>query len=131
MSRNNGAYKDPRAESVVRSLFNVDGDGRIARRFRIPNHMQVVRALWAQRPAELLPQVACPVLILPARQSTDAADFLSNKAHSARRALELQPKARLRWFEDTVHDVPLQRPDELAAELGSFAREVLPSGLAR
>jgi pimeloyl-ACP methyl ester carboxylesterase len=127
MSRNNGAYQDPRAERVGQSLFNVDADGRITRRFRIPNHMQVVRALWEQRPAELLPQVACPVLILPARQSSDPPEFRTNKTETARRAVELQPRARVRWFEDTVHDVPLQRPDELAGELRSFAEEVLPS----
>jgi pimeloyl-ACP methyl ester carboxylesterase len=127
MSSNNGAYANPRTEGIGRSLFNVDAAGRVTRRFRIPNHMQVVRALWAQRPAELLPRVGCPVLILPARRSSDAPEALANKADNVRRALELQPRARVRWFEDTVHDVPLQRPEELAAELRSFAREVLPA----
>jgi pimeloyl-ACP methyl ester carboxylesterase len=127
MSSSNGAYQNPGAERVGRSLFNVDAAGRVTRLFRIANHMQVVRALWAQRPAELLPQVGCPVLILPARRSSDAPESLANKAANVRRALELQPKARVRWFEDTVHDVPLQRPDELAQELQSFAREVLPA----
>src|SRR5579859_7140825 len=125
MSSTNGVYRDPRAEAVGRSLFNVDAEGRITRRFRIPNHMQVVRALWEQRPAELLPRLSCPVLILPARQSADNGEWLSNKAASVQRALELQPSARVRWFEDTVHDVPLQRPEELARELETFAQSVL------
>ncbi len=125
MSSNNGAYADPRAEAVGRSLFHADGDGRIARRFRIPNHMQVVRALWEQRPADLLPRLTCPVLVLPARQATDTGDWLAHKAANVQRALELQPAARVRWFEDTVHDVPLQRPEELATELRTFADHVL------
>jgi pimeloyl-ACP methyl ester carboxylesterase len=125
MARNNGAYVDPRVESVGRSLFHVDADGRVSRRFRIPNHMQVVRALWEQRPAELLPRLNCPVLILPARQSSDLSEGRSTKIASVERALELQPQARLRWFEDTVHDVPLQRPEELADELRAFAEGVL------
>jgi pimeloyl-ACP methyl ester carboxylesterase len=125
MAQNNGAYVDPRAEVVGRSLFNVDADGRIARRFRIPNHMQVVRALWEQRPADLLPQVRCPVLILPARQSSDAPEWRASKVASIDRALAVQPQARVRWFEDTVHDVPLQRPEELAGELAAFAQHVL------
>ena len=41
------------------------------------------------------------------------------------RALEIQPQARARWFENTVHDVPLQRPEELAGELQSFVDEAL------
>jgi pimeloyl-ACP methyl ester carboxylesterase len=125
MSRNNGAYVDPRAEAVGRSLFRVDAQGLVSRRFRIPNHMQVVRALWEQRPAELLPQLTCPVLILPARQASETGEAFANKAASVQRALDLQPRARVRWFEDTVHDVPLQRPDELAEELRTFAQGVL------
>jgi pimeloyl-ACP methyl ester carboxylesterase len=127
ISRNNAAFADPRAEAMGRSLFHVDDDGRVSRRFRIPNHMQVVRALWEQRPAEVLGRLRCPVLILPARQSSDAPQWLSDKAAAVQRALVVQPKARVRWFEDTVHDVPMQRPDELAAELGTFASEVVPT----
>ena len=127
MSRNNGAYVDPRAEAVGRSLFNVDAEGRVSRRFRIPNHMQVVRALWEQRPADLIPRLRCPLLILPARQASDGQDFRSSKMVSVERAAQLAHNARVRWFEDTVHDVPLQRPDELAAELQAFAEQVLPT----
>jgi pimeloyl-ACP methyl ester carboxylesterase len=125
MSRNNGAYVDSRAEAVGRSLFNVDAEGRVQRRFLIPNHMQVVRALWEQRPAELLPQVARPLLILPARESSEAPEWKSGKIASVERALTLQPQAQVRWFEDTVHDVPLQRPEALAQELQAFVERVL------
>jgi pimeloyl-ACP methyl ester carboxylesterase len=128
MARNNGAYVDPRVENVGRSLFQVDAEGRVSRRFRIPNHMQVVRAQWEQRPAELLPRLTCPVLILPARQASDTGDWLASKAASIQRALDLQPAARVRWFEDTVHDVPLQRSEELADELRAFAQGVLETG---
>jgi pimeloyl-ACP methyl ester carboxylesterase len=110
-----------------RSLFDIDAAGRITRRFRIPNHMQVVRALWEQRPAELLAQVRCPVLILPARQASDTVEMRANKSAAIDRALRLQPQARVRWFEDTIHDVPLQRPRELANELIAFARDILPT----
>jgi len=122
----NPAFADPRTEALARSLFEVDAAGRIKRRFRIPNHMQVVRALWEQRPAELLPRVECPLLVLPARRSTDPPEALANKAASVQRALELHQHARVRWFEDTIHDIPVQRPDELASELGAFAESVFP-----
>jgi pimeloyl-ACP methyl ester carboxylesterase len=124
---NAGAYQDPRAEAVGRSLFNVDGDGRIQRRFRISNHMQVVRALWEQRPAEIVARLSCPILILPARMSGENADYLSSKIAGVERLQALQPTARVRWFDNTVHDVPLQRPEELAQELGAFATDVLPA----
>jgi len=127
MVRNNGAYAQERSEAVGRSLFHVDAEGRVTRRFRIQNHMQVVSALWEQLPAELLPQLDCPVLILPARQSTEASEMNTAKAAGVARALEIQPKARARWFENTVHDVPLQRPEELADELQAFVEQALPA----
>jgi pimeloyl-ACP methyl ester carboxylesterase len=130
MSHNNGAYTDPRAEAVGRSLFDVDAEGRVTRRFRIPNHMQVVRALWEQRPAELLPLVSSPVLILLARQASDAADTRAHKSAAAERAVQLQPRARVRWFDDTVHDVPLQRPRELASEVRTFVQQVREASAA-
>jgi pimeloyl-ACP methyl ester carboxylesterase len=127
MGQRNGALADPRVEAVSRSLFEIDANGRIRRRFRIPNHLKIVRALWEQRPAELLPQVRCPMLVLPARQASDAPEWRSSKADAVARLAQLQPRARVRWFEDTIHDVPLQRPDELAAELLAFARDVVPA----
>jgi pimeloyl-ACP methyl ester carboxylesterase len=128
LSSNNGAYPPARANAVWQSLFDVDAEGRVTRRFRIPNHMQVVRALWEQRPAELLGRVECPILILPARQSTESSEMAASKGAAVARAQQLQPRARVRWFENTVHDVPLQRPEELAAELLMLAGEVLRVG---
>lgn len=125
MTRRNGVYQDPRVEAIGRSLFHVDAEGRVARRLKIPNHLRILRALWEQRPAELLPRVQCPVRLLPARQASEASDWQANKTASIERALELQPRASVRWFDDTIHDIPLQRPDELAQELLDFAARVV------
>jgi pimeloyl-ACP methyl ester carboxylesterase len=124
MSRSNGLYVDPRVEAIGRSLFHIDAEGRVARRLTIPNHLRILRSLWEQRPGELLPRVRCPMLLLPARQPSDTSEMQAMKATNVERALELQPTARVRWFEDTIHDVPLQRPDELASELLGFADDV-------
>jgi len=131
MSSSNGAYAHSRAEAVGRSLFHIDAEDRVTRRFHISNHMQVVRALWEQRPAELLERVQCPLLILPARQSAEATEMSAAKVAGVARALEVQPRARVRWFDDTVHDVPLQRPEQLADELLGFAQPLLDTGAAR
>ena len=127
MSRVNGMYADARVEAVGRSLFHVNADGRVTRRFRIPNHMQVVRALWEQRPAELLAKLQCPVLVLPARLSADRDELVSAKESGVQRAQQLHADTRVRWFEDTVHDVPLQRPEALAKELLDFVTHVNPA----
>ncbi len=118
------AERDAQMEGMFRSLFDVDEQGRVYRRFRIPNHMKVVRAIWEQRPAELLGRVRAPVLVLPARQSDDPSDFAEAKAVAAERALSMGRQVRVRWFDDTIHDVPLQKPDELAAEVLQLAAAV-------
>ncbi len=128
--QNNDAYPQSRAEVIGQSVFRVDADGRVARRFRIPNHMQIVRAMWEQRPAELLTALACPVLLMPARRSTDSAEMTAAKAFGVSRAQNLQPKVQVRWFEETVHDVPLQRPEELAREVKLLADQTLVSRAA-
>jgi pimeloyl-ACP methyl ester carboxylesterase len=92
-------------------------------RFHFDNHMQVVDALYDQRPAALYPLVGCPVLLCPAGDDLDDA-----RREAVERALRLLPDARATWFADTVHDVPLQRPAELAAELARFANEAADRG---
>jgi pimeloyl-ACP methyl ester carboxylesterase len=57
----------------------------------------------------------------------DDGELAGVKRDAAARAVELFPAATLTWFEATMHDIPLQRPVELAAELARFtnaAREV-------
>jgi len=127
MSSNDGAFPQSRAELIGRSVFRVDSNGYVTRKFRISNHMQIVRAMWEQRPADLLAGMTCPVLLLPARRSTDTPDLAGAKADGIARAQTIQPTARVRWFEETVHDVPLQRPEELADELVALASHALAS----
>ena len=125
MVQNNSVFPISRAEAIGQSVFRIDADGRVTRRFRIPNHMQVVRAMWEQRPSDLLARLDCPVLLMPARRSADAPEMTSAKVAAVSRAQAIQPRARVRWFEDTVHDVPLQRPEDLAGELVLLANQTL------
>jgi pimeloyl-ACP methyl ester carboxylesterase len=104
----------------LRAGVEVD-DRNVARaRFRIDNHMQVVDALWDQRPEALFPLVDCPVLLCPAGDPADG-DLAGVKRDAVDRARSLLPSVTVTWFEDTMHDIPLQRPVELAAELARFA----------
>jgi pimeloyl-ACP methyl ester carboxylesterase len=113
-----GAGRDGWVRDFLRAGVEVDDRGVARSRFRFDNHMQVVDALHDQRPAALYPLVTCPVLLCPAGDDPDDA-----KREAVERALRLLPDARATWFEDTMHDIPLQRPAELAAELARFAEE--------
>jgi pimeloyl-ACP methyl ester carboxylesterase len=114
-----GPGGQPWIRDYLRAGVEVDGQGVARSRFRFDNHMQVVDALYDQRPAALYPLVDCPVLLVPAAGPDDG-EHAARKRDAAGRALALFPSANVAWFEDTMHDIPLQRPVELAAELARF-----------
>jgi pimeloyl-ACP methyl ester carboxylesterase len=114
-----GPGGQPWIRDYLRAGVEVDDQGVARSRFRFDNHMQVVDALYDQRPAALYPLVDCPVLLVPAAGPDDG-EHAARKRDAADRALALFPSANVTWFEDTMHDIPLQRPVELAAELARF-----------
>jgi pimeloyl-ACP methyl ester carboxylesterase len=119
-----GSGGQPWVRDYLRAGVEVDDRGVARSRFRFDNHMQVVDALYDQRPPALFPLVDCPVLLCPADDPADHAEHAAAKRGAVDRALELFPSATVTWFEDTMHDIPLQRPAELAAELARFANDV-------
>jgi hypothetical protein len=108
----------------LRAGVEVDDRGVARSRFRFEHHLQVIDALYDQRPPALFPLVDCPVLLCPARDPADGEELAQAKRGAVGRALELFGSATVTWFEDTMHDIPLQRPAELAAELAHFANEL-------
>jgi len=110
--------------NYLRAGVEVDDRGVAKARFRFDNHLQVVDALYGQRPPALYPLVDCPVLLCPAGDPADSGGQAEAKQGAVGRALGLLPSAEVTWFEDTMHDIPLQRPAELAAELARFANDV-------
>jgi pimeloyl-ACP methyl ester carboxylesterase len=119
-----GSGGQPWVRDYLRAGVDVDDQGVARSRFQFDNHMQVVDALYGQRPPDLYPLVDCPVLLCPAADPADDATHAQAKRGAAVRASGLLPSAALTWFEDTMHDIPLQRPAELAAELARFADAV-------
>ncbi|MET0832393.1 MAG: alpha/beta hydrolase [Actinomycetota bacterium] len=119
-----GSGGQPWVRDYLRAGVDVDDQGVARSRFQFDNHMQVVDALYGQRPPDLYPLVDCPVLLCPAADPAADATHAQAKRDAAVRATGLLPSATLTWFEDTMHDIPLQRPAELAAELARFADAV-------
>jgi pimeloyl-ACP methyl ester carboxylesterase len=111
---------EPWVAGFLRASVEVDAAGVARARFHFDNHMQVIDALFEQRPSRLLAGLTCPVLLCPAGGRQAGA----NTRSAVERARTLAPDARVTWFEDAMHDIPLQHPVELAAELAAFAGEV-------
>ena len=113
-------------EAALLANFEVTDGGTLRARLSRPNHMQVVRALWEQRPSELCPRVRCPVLFIAAERETAgrAQEWIAMKREAIGRAQALLADCQVRWFADTIHDIPLQRPTELARETIEFVERL-------
>jgi pimeloyl-ACP methyl ester carboxylesterase len=122
-----GAAWSPEAEAITLQNFDVRADGTIAPRMRKAHHLQVVRAIWEHRPSDLWAQVQCPVLMIPAvapePHDERTRDTLENKRRNIVAAEERLQQSHTIWMNDTIHDIPLQRPAELAEAIRTFAME--------
>lgn len=114
------------AEEIIMGNFETLDDGTIRAKLSRENHLRIIEALWEHRPRELYADVTCPVLMLPARQrgNPDAYERTLGRSESIAAAERLLPRSKTVWLEDSIHDVPVQRP-ELVAET---IREHIQSG---
>ena len=124
MKRWMGSAWSPEAAAITLQNFEVRADGTIAPRLRKANHMQVVRAIWEHRPSDLWAQVQCPVLMIPAvapePHDERTRDTLENKRRNIAAAEQRLKHSQTIWMTDTIHDVPLQRPGELAEAIKTW-----------
>lgn len=106
------------AEDIILANFETLADGTLRAKLSRDNHLRIIEALWEHHPKELYPQAHCPVLMLPARQqgNPDAYERTLARSESIAAAERLLPRSKTVWLEDSIHDVPVQRP-ELVAEI--------------
>ncbi len=115
-------------EAALLANFEVMGDGTIRPHLSRANHMRVVRALWGQRPSEHYAKIDCPVLFAVADREGEGRvrEWMQMKREAVERAQTLLRDCQVRWFQDTIHDIPLHRPRELAQAIEEFALAVEP-----
>ena len=105
----------PQMEAILLANFEVLGDDTVRARLSLDNHMRIIEAFWAHRPSALYPSVRCPVLLMPARgREGPAAARRFPREKAIALAGRLLPKSKTVWLEDSIHDVPLQRPQLVA-----------------
>ena len=123
---NQARMMTPRVEEAILANFFVMEDDTIRPNLSRENHIRIIEALWDHHPPRLYPRVECPVLIMPARQGDNPAALqrLERREASVAAAAGSIPRSKVVWLEDSVHDVPLQRPDLVA----SVIREHIAAG---
>tara|TARA_B100000029_G_scaffold365490_1_gene358801 strand:- start:509 stop:1381 length:873 start_codon:yes stop_codon:yes gene_type:complete len=106
----------PGVAEIVLANFEILEDRTIKARLSRDNHLRIIEGLWDHKPQELYAKVQCPVLIMPARQQNN----LATQERGQRRLMlveeaeEWLPTSKTVWLEDSIHDVPIQRPELVA-----------------
>ncbi|MEJ3743822.1 alpha/beta fold hydrolase [Actinomycetes bacterium KLBMP 9797] len=113
-------WSDAAIEATVANL-RVAPDGTVTRRLPVPQHMSIVRSMFDDPPQRFYPALAMPVLLLPALPAgqPDRAARVRSRVQAAARAL---PRATIREYPDSDHDLHAQHPERLAADLLELVR---------
>ena len=124
-SRHADTGMSPEVADIVMANFEILEDQTIKARLSRANHLRIIEALWDHKPKELYSQVQCPVLIMPARQDNNLATHERGKRRLmlVEEAEERLPKSKTVWLEDSIHDVPIQRPELVADVIKSHLSE--------
>jgi pimeloyl-ACP methyl ester carboxylesterase len=129
----NPLWDDERIQSIVLANFEIyedpdTGEELISPRLTFDRHMQIVASMWSFKTYEVASRLRCPVLAVPARPAQTSAgaeqQFLARKEVGLTRLVELIPGIQVRWMDNSIHDIPLQHPAELANLIIDFARQV-------
>ena len=106
----------PEFDEILMQNFEVLADGTVRTHLSRENHLRIIDALWEHHPPQLYPQVPCPALMLPARMANDdsVAARTFRREQSVAAAEQLLPAGKTVWLEDSIHDVPVQRPELVA-----------------
>jgi pimeloyl-ACP methyl ester carboxylesterase len=118
-----GSDPDTAAE-ILGGNFEDDGSGfgTLRPRVSLEHHMEIAHHLFDANGYEVMARVRCPMLFIPAG-SPSPED--SPKVRSIARAREVVgDRARFVWI-DGVHDLPVQRPKEVAQAIATFVDELV------
>ena len=117
---------------IILANFEIREDETIWPNLTFERHMQILRSIWDFKTYERLAEVRCPVsavlAVPPERPGHPAGemdrDFLEIKRRGVARAQEILPGLQVHWLNDTVHDIPLHRPEELANLIIAFIESI-------
>lgn len=116
---------DPQSLDITLANFEVLPDDTVRPRLSREHHMQLLRGLYDFRTYAAFERVRCPTLVVSARppepRRLEEEAHLLLKDKGVERARQVIPDLHAVWMEDTVHDIPLQRPAELASTILSWA----------
>jgi len=123
---------DDQAIQAILANFDISEQETISPRLSLEHHMQILRAIWEYPTQTRFQGVHCPVLIVaafpPGPFTEDDEAFLEFKRRAVIEAQSRVENLHVHWMQDTIHDIPLQRPAELAGLIAEFAAQMVYPG---
>ncbi len=115
-SRDFGFELTPQVLEAMSANFRVLADRTVRPNLSRENHMKIIDEMWAHKPSALYESVQAPVLMMPARGKDwqFGEEWDRRKLDGIEVASQRLPASKTVWLEDSVHDVPLQRPELVA-----------------
>jgi len=110
----------PQLEDILLHIVQVRDDDTIAPRLDFDNHLQIIGAMWDQPTFDLYKQVTCPITLIVAEQENadpSREAFLRMRREGIVHIQALRPDMHVVHMPNTIHDIPLQRPVQLAEEI--------------
>jgi pimeloyl-ACP methyl ester carboxylesterase len=118
---------DAQSLDITLANFEVLPDDTVRPRLQRDHHMHLLHSLYEFRAYEAFRDVRCPVLVIsarpPAPRRLEEEAHLKLKERGLERARESIADLTAVWMDETVHDVPLQRPQDLAQAVLAWAAE--------
>ncbi|MFN8075993.1 MAG: alpha/beta hydrolase [Kineosporiaceae bacterium] len=116
----------PGAADAVLANLRPTGDGGVRAALLRERHRSILESLYREDPRPVLARVGVPALLCPTVAGRPRPG--ESEREAAGRALVLEaldalPRGRVSWYPGAHHDVHLQRPADIAADLLSIAAE--------
>jgi pimeloyl-ACP methyl ester carboxylesterase len=119
-----GQQWSPELEDSALHIVHLRDDDTVAPRLDYEHHLQIIGAMWDQPTFDLYRRVPCPVKLIVAEQQPSGEaqqEFFARRIEGIAHIREICPALALVRMPDTIHDIPFQRPRELAEEIMAYA----------
>ncbi len=116
-----GWQPDEQDLQIILANFAVSDDETISPQLTLANHLNILHAMWEMDTWSHLARINCPLLAVLAQPAEpDGDEWYRRKLDGAEKARQANPNLEVLWLKNTIHDIPLQRPVELAGIIESF-----------
>ena len=112
-----GGQWSPELEESILKIVQLRDDDTVAPRLDYENHLQIISAMWDQPTFELYRKVPCPITLIVADQepmNEAMKEFVNMRKQGIAHIQEVRSDVHIVIMQNTMHDIPLQRPEELA-----------------